>query len=237
MFALEDINKEKERYVSYSSNSIPDIKEVRYDLSGDTFGQVKFEEITSGNIILHLNKNISKYNIKYQTSILWHEFTHIYDLINCGYDIDMKKYYIKTISEIKAVQLELRYLLGLKKYEKVLYDTKTKIYLMNYHKTFEDIMDYYNACCKIAFEKLAKDKTTNHFNTAFNNFMYLCGCTSVSYHELEYVNKLLDNYPNEYSIQLKAFIELLYKKDELNICKAYSVFKDYVEMTSRLGIN
>lgn len=228
MFTLEEINNEKENYVAYSSNLIPDIMDVKYDLNGDTNGRINSSEIQNKDIILHLNKAISKYHIKYQTSILWHEFTHIYDELNCKYQDNLKKSYMKTLSEMKATSFEHRYLLSLKKYENVLYDTKTKIHFMNYHKDFESILDFYNKSSQMYFTKLANTKSPKDFDSAFNSFMYLCGATRITRHSPEYIKNMLKQYPNDFSIMLAAIVDLIYENNEIAICEAYETFQRVV---------
>ena len=228
MFTLDEINTHKSEYVKYSKNNIPMITNVIYDLTNGTMGQVNSCNITSDDVVLHLNPELFTYNSKYQIAVLWHEFTHIYDKLN--YDIDPKynSNYTKTISEIRATMYEMRFLLGMKSYDKILYDTSKKIYFMNYHPTIESVIIYYDTCCKNYFEKLKVDLSPYNFNNGFNNFMYLCGLVKLTYHDKDFLISKIKTYPAEYHPFLNKTIESIYNNNDVEVCNIYNDFKIYI---------
>ena len=215
-------------YIKYSNNNIPIIKNVFYDLKGGTLGQVNSSDILNDGVILHLNPQLFTYHPKYQTAVLWHEFTHISDKLN--YDVDPKydSNYTKTISEMKATMYEIRFLLNMKTYDKTLYDTSRKIHFMNYYPTIESVITYYNTCSKNYFEKLQAELSPYDFNNGFNNFMYLCGVTKLTFHDKSFLLKMTETYPSEYLQFLNKIIEYIYDNNDVEVCNTYNNFKMYI---------
>ena len=192
MFNISDINNEKIKYSRYTFHTLPDIDSVIYDLEGDTNGEVRRSDYINNKIIIHLNPLIDEYSIKYQKSILWHEFTHIFDLIN-----NQKDEYMCTISEFKASFFEHRYLLSLKNNER-LNNINVKIEFMNYKTTYIKILEYRYSLMKKYFTNTIKTRDNIFFNLAINNLMYFCGALKVignNKKTKEVVDKLAKQYP------------------------------------------
>lgn len=76
----------------------------------DMLGMWNFDELYNNNYNLFLNANLFSYNSLYIKSILFHEFTHLYDYINIKniyHEKDIIRELMNTYSEYHASQIEL----------------------------------------------------------------------------------------------------------------------------------
>ena len=97
------------KYTSQSSyRYLPDInlKEIKED---GVLAYFDFNELIDKKYNLKINKNIFQYNNNYIKSILFHEFTHLYDYINLKDSIEENDLMqiMNSYSEYHASQIEL----------------------------------------------------------------------------------------------------------------------------------
>lgn len=228
MFSITEINDELKKYNMYTFYKIPPINNVTYDLSGNTLGEIKGSNYKNNTIILHLNPELDNYFIQYQKSVLWHEFTHIHDLIN-----NQNNYYMKTISEINATMIQHRYLLSLK-INSLLDNINKKIIYMNYLTTYQKVLEFYHSCSLDGFNESCKSGSPQKFNHGMNYLMYLCGGLKIVRKKKEIINNITSAYPDLYKQHISSIINnlLINNKDE--------IIKEYVKMellTASIGIN
>ena len=175
MFTLDEINTEVDNYIKNTQKTIPYIQKVIY---GTTYpsGLVRFSDLEKQEYKLYLNSDNDKHPIKYRKSILWHEFTHIYDFINCK-DISERKYFMASVSEINASEIQHRYLtdIGMSDYitirTPIYFEGQTIQYMRNLFFHFEMI--------KSGIAKYEETKLPKHFEVTLNYAMYACGAVKL----------------------------------------------------------
>lgn len=136
--------KEYKKFMKESRlpNIIPVILED--DSSNRTIAYIEFDESRNGDVPIYINKKLFLYDRTYAKSILFHEFTHIYDMNITFFNIEDENKLIKLMasySEFHASQIELLVSLGYfvisPIYKK--FSMNRKIY---FESTFEKIDNY-----------------------------------------------------------------------------------------------
>lgn len=229
MFSIDEINNEVIEYKKYTQYNMPLINNVKYDLNGNELGEIRSSEYEKKDeIILHLNSCNDEYPIKFQKSILWHEFTHLHDIMN-NQDDD----YMKTISEIKATSIKDKFLLSLK-INDILNDTNKRIIYMNYSPPYQKVLEYYNSCAVDGLVVTSSNGNPRSFNYGMNNLMYLCGGLKNIRNKKEEAKKFISKYPDLYKKYVSSIINYLFTNCKEGIIAEY---KEMRILTAYIGIS
>ena len=110
MFTLEEINNEIQKYNMYTSYNIPEFQHIEHGDNDKYFGEIRCSEIIEDNYTIHISNELYDCPIEFQKSVIWHETTHLYDILRFRQNENMDGI-IKTYSESHAVSIQLRYLL------------------------------------------------------------------------------------------------------------------------------
>ena len=239
MISLEFINSERINFNKYTHYDIPIINNVFYERLIDTDAKVNYTDLVNNSISIYLSPKVDSYAIKYQQSVLWHEFTHISDfyrykllfptLIN---DI------LKSYSETHAKILQLRYLLDFSLHQTISKEKRT-IFFQNKEidlSTYATDMGNKSIHCAFSF---IQSKTPQDFDAFMNYYFYFLGY--IILHEKEHAFKLIkyviSKYPQQLHIDLyNLFISIFSDNAENSAIIYQKMFKQAVlsEVTSFL---
>ncbi len=201
MFTLDEINNEVDKYIKHTGKNIPYIQNVKYNNMGDTHGEVKGSDLIQDNYTLYLNPNNDKYLPVYQKSILWHEFTHIYDFTNNTNETE-REYYMPSVSEINSHEIQVRYLAGISSSDYItLYKT---IPYMRWTRMYAQILNY--------------------------NVMYACGATKLIRYGDEYFIKHIQNVIEPYKSIFIQIVKDLYDNNGKEIPLLFCDLKTQVHI-------
>lgn len=221
MFTLDEINKEVDKYINQTKMSIPYITNIDYKESNPD-GLVLRSELIQGKYIIHLNPKIHNYNKKYQKSILWHEFTHIYDYLKNATNKQGDSY-MKSVSEINSTEIEIRYLLDINSNQNI--SLYKEIIFMTYKPIYKQLLNYYLKVAKRGLEDFISSKNPKDFDYGITNIMYLCGASKVIQNGKDYLLKEISIIPDLFQKEISNIIKDLYDNQGENIPSIYSIAK------------
>lgn len=227
MYTLDEINNEVDKYIKHTGNNIPYIQNVKYNDMGDTHGEVKGSDLIQNNYTLYLNPNNDKYLPVYQKSILWHEFTHIYDFINNTNKTE-REYYMPSVSEINSHEIQVRYLAGINLSDYItLYK---KIPYMYWTRTYTQILNYFFVMTEKCIIEYEKSKNPKDFMSAFHNVMYACGTTKLIRYGDEHFIKHIQNVVEPYKSIFIQIVKDLYNNNGKEIPLLFCDIKTQVHI-------
>lgn len=177
---LRQINLLWEEYKrKYNIDSDVKISAVKYDTDKYVEGCFNLLELMEGKYILHLNKNMHLYSDNYAKFILFHEFTHFYDFINCPYEEQDKMFmWMNAYSEYHACKVTLARFIEMFTLTEVHLD---KIQLPGPYKEISIrrllVESFYRT--KICFDQFFSTFQLNDFASGFRQLMYLFGYLSL----------------------------------------------------------
>lgn len=226
MFTLEEINDEISKLNKYLKYNVPQIISFEYIDTNEFYGQVKREEITNNDYIIHFSNCLDDCVQQYQKSVIWHEATHIHDIIeikNKYPDKDISSI-IASYSEAHATEIQLRYLLKLNSSEII--DQKKRY--LPYKTNNKDVLgnitaNYINQSVQY-IKNFIISKNPKDFKSFINNYCYFCGYIRLKKKTdtdklVDYVHKL---FPYKYQKQLLELCEDIYTNNYLGCGITYS---------------
>jgi len=221
MFTLEEINNEVELFNKYTGYDVPQITEVLYDLTKEgSIGLVKQKEILNEMYCIHLNSNIHEFAIENQKAIVWHELTHVRDLLYYNNTVKDISSLMKTYSEVHAASIELKKLLGLNK-NSIQMDLNQHLNYLGYYTKYEYVINYHTTCTLKSLEDFLSDKKPYDFNFGINSFMYLCGSCIIIKNGCKIVNEKIDLFPKTYQDDLRLMCVYAFSNNHEGLSSLY----------------
>lgn len=233
MFTKDNIEKEIHMYEKFTKCKLPDRIDIMYEnISSNAI--VYKNEIVNGNNVIHLSNLNNKYFEEYQKAILWHEFTHISDIINFSKTMNEKQIsgVISTYSEAHATEIELRCLLKLK---------MSKTYKQP-HGSNGEIVSFENEMKSIGaitaqmlnnaytgYSSFIKTGFPEDFRKFLNNYCYFCGHLNMmnSIEANMLINGILNYYNKNDRNTLKDLYNAIHTK---NVFKCNDLYWDMYNM-------
>lgn len=226
MFTLEEINDEISKLNKYLKYNVPQIISLKYIDTNEFYGQVKREEITNNDYIIYFSNCLDDCVQQYQKSVIWHEATHIRDIIeikNKYPDKDISSI-IASYSEAHATEIQLRYLLKLNSSEIIDQKERYLPYKTNNREFLGNITaNYINQ--SVQYIKIFNaSRNPKDFKSFINNYCYFCGYMRLNKRTdadkiVDYVHKL---FPYKYQKQLLELYENIYTNNYLGCGINYS---------------
>lgn len=242
MTSIEQINKEVDLFTEYTGLFIPYFSDILISENVKYIGQINKKEILNNRFILHLNKNFENYPYILQKSILWHEFTHVYDILlfKDRFVPDVLDGVMGTYSESHAESIKFRILLNFKLNQQfnIGESKNTKIHVEN--NTF-DLSEYTKSFVTNSVIGLNSFFTSNNpdasdFNKFIKNFCYYCGFLKLhsKIEADEIFLSILHQYPQEHRPLLKKLYESIINNDLDKCSEVYHMY--YSLFMNRLNI-
>lgn len=224
MFTTEEINNLRQEYIKYTTYSIPEIQSIVYEDTKDFYGKVNYEDISSNNYVIHFSNDLNDCPVKFQKSIVYHEFTHIYDLTsNASLTKNQIDGFMHTFSEAHAESIKLRYLLSL--------DIKRKInqgvrYLENYNGKSDigTVTSTYLNQSLTSYGCFIKNPLPKHFYNFLHSYCHFCGYLTIRTPKDAKIilNGVLNKFPIQYCDDLRKLCYSIERKDIQECCEIYS---------------
>lgn len=226
MFDLNAINQELEKYNKYTSYNLPLLQNVEHDESTTYYGEIRKDEILSGNFTIHLSNSIYECTEEFQKSVLWHEFTHIYDILQYKeYPQKDLEGIMKSYSEAHAESIQLRYLLHMTP-KQIL---NQGVRYVNYKTGKESLSVITSEYINMSIQSLTNfqiSKSPQDFNSFTNNFFYFCGYMLLW--KRENADKLafhiISSYP-KYKDSLKMLYQSIMDEQYTTVASIYNTLK------------
>lgn len=234
MFTVDEVNQEIKNYIKYTSYVIPIIQDVIYVDTSEWYGEVNSQEILEGKYIIRFSNNLNNCPIEFQKSVIWHETTHIVDIIN-NKDLDksMLSGMMSTYSEAHAESIQLRYLLHI-----------TPKQIVNNGKRFlchvdgrEDLgavtANYINSSYQHLIN-FKKSKSPKDFQKFINGFSYFCGYMMLKTTKDANIlsGAIIEKYPKSYQKDLSDLYTYITTKNFLGCAAIYAKLKAEAMMES-----
>ncbi|MCI6858684.1 MAG: hypothetical protein MR867_05275 [Eubacterium sp.] len=155
------------------------ISAVVYDAEKYVEGFFNLLELLDGKYILHLNPRFHLYSDSYARFILFHEFTHFYDFINCPFDKSEDLFiYMNAYSEFHACRVTLaRFMERLT--IKTVHVNKIQIPGPFNEISIRNLLEEGLWRVKVSFEQFMNSLEPNDFIMTFRQLMYLLGYISL----------------------------------------------------------
>lgn len=216
MITLEEINYEVDEFNKYMGTQIPYFSDLKFE---DTYvhnAKIKKEDIFNNNFTLYIGKPFETNDLKSKKAILWHEFTHVMDILDLKekYDSDRLSGIISTYSEAHAESIKARKLLNinLNKQLKLGEAKRKRIYLSGGQSSI--LSQYEKFYIKSSVKGLelffaSSVPDANLFDIFLNNFCYFCGFLKL--HNKIEADKMILDVINEYPKELIPTLKDLYK--------------------------
>lgn len=221
MFTLNDINSELQKYNKYMNSDLDRFADVIYKDDYYMDAQIKDNDLNSNIYKIYINNKMSSYPIQYQKSVLWHEFTHLYDhnkYLNESHEFTNN--ILKSYSEAHAESIKYRYLLHLSRTQP----------LMNYNVnvlTSEGSMSYQKASGSLMNQSVyyMNQFLITHnpydFDNALNFAFYFYGAVSLLPKRSLILNKVLETYPKKFNYDIVNIGKAVFKKDVYKVIDIY----------------
>lgn len=222
MFALNDINNELEKYNRYMCSELKPLYDIRYIDKESADAQVKKQDLNNGKAIIYISKGIDNYPLAYQKSLIWHEFTHIYDYekysrVNKEFANDI----LKSYSEAHAESIKFRYLLKLS-IKQPLTNVKTKIITEKGITTFEIASGNLMNQSIYYMTQFLTSHNPYHFDNAINFALYFYGAISLLPKGKLVLKRVLEKYPKEFGYDVYEIGEAILQND---VDKAVNIYR------------
>lgn len=223
MFTKEEIDKLRLEYIKYTSFIIPEIDEVVYENTDRFYGEINYNEISLGKYIIHLSNSLNSCPIDFQKSVVYHEFTHIYDYISLK---SLSKSQIDSImhtySEAHAETIKLRYLLKLDMKCKINQGTRYIEDSEGKNDTGTVTSRYLNQSLTSYF-LLLKEKLPKHFYNFLHSYCHFCGYMTIRIPKeaIIIIDGILEKFPSQYRDDLKELYYAIEKKDFQKCCEIH----------------
>ena len=227
MFTVDDVNKEIQNYIKYTSYDVPTIQEIIYVDTLDYYGEVSSQEILEGKYIIRFSNSLNDCPIEFQKSVIWHEVTHIIDAIN---NKELNKSTLEcvmsTYSEAHANSIQLRYLLHITPKQIV---NQGKRYLI-YSKGREDLSivtsNYINQSLH-HLTSFRENKIPRDFKQFISQFSYFCGYMFLKKRTIadELSDGVISKFPNEYQSDLKNLYTHILNLNFVGCASVYTKLK------------
>ena len=225
MFERKDIQKLKDEYINYTSYNLPEINSIIYENTNDYLGQTINQEICNGIYNIYLSNSLNEHSEKFQKAILFHEFTHINDLLQIFSLTEPEiEAIMLTYSEAHAEAIKLRYLLNI--------DLKRKINQgVRYVEDVNGKLDlgtisarYLNTSLEY-YKKFKQEKNPEYFKKYIYHFCHYCGYLTIRIPKDtdKLLNGVLEKFPPLYQNKLK---ELYYAIESKNLHKCYALYME-----------
>lgn len=204
--------------------NLPNIAPV-FDISkaniNGSFVYIDVDELSSPTINLYIDENLFQYNERFRKSILFHEFTHVFDGVQTFEtirlsDVDKFNKIMATYSEYHASQIEILCNIGYKKAKPITkkFKMSDKVYFKD---EFVDIENYIIYPLADASVILDKNKHA-YFNLNDNeyNIKYVMAQKSIMYYLGKYniCEKYANKKPHDFFHKFSEFeqdVLLMYK--------------------------
>lgn len=214
MFTLDEINDEISKLNKYLKYNVPQIMSFEYIDTNDFYGQVKREEITNNDYIIRFSNCLDDCVQQYQKSVIWHEATHIHDIIdlqNKYPDKDISPI-IVSYSEAHATEIQLRYLLKLNSSEIIDQKKRYLPYKSNNKEVLGNITANYINQSVQYIKNYNVSRKPKDFKAFISNYCYFCGYMKLKKKSdadklVDYVHKL---FPYKYQKQLLELCKNIY---------------------------
>lgn len=230
------INKIQDYYNEYklfvNKKEIPQII-PDFDMSNsilNCFAYVNREEIRGENIPIYINKSLFEYPEQYYKSILFHEFTHIYDANSIFKDEDDTKFnsLMSSYSEFHASQIEILCNIG---YNRV-YNINQKFKMSTILSYKDELMDVDHYLLhpladatavlehgRYDFLQLSNNEFIKKFVLVQNNIMYYLGKYNIC-------EKFGNSKPHNFFKEFRNFeLDVLNIYESLKTKKYYDIIK------------
>lgn len=210
MFTLEEINNEVHKYNKYTSYEIPEFQKVEHDNSNKYFGEIRRNEIMNDNYIIHISDRLYDCPLEFQKSVIWHEATHLYNIINFKENENIEGI-MKTYSEAHAESIQLRFLLHINPKQIVNQGTRFLIYETGKEELSIVTGNYINHSLQ-ALNNFQMSKSPNDFDLFTNNFCYFCGYMMLKKRKdadklASYAISLFSKYKTDLQLLYKSIID------------------------------
>lgn len=221
-----------------SSEQLPDIK-IKRLFENNVYAKLNHNDLIKGKYILNINIDLFKYNEKFIRSILFHEFTHVYDfyMIHSNFTNEETLNLMTSYSEYNASKIELISQLGIDNIKSI-----TKRFPNNFNVVYKNetikIDEYviYPLASAMgiieserkAFNNLSDFEYAEKFMTSEKFMMYYYG-------KLDAANKYLDTpIPNIYLKNKTVFyneLEQLHNilNMDVDLKMRYHFIKEYLD--------
>ena len=175
MFTVDEVNKEIQNYIKYTSYNVPTIQEVIYVDSYDWYGEVTNQEILENKYIIRFSNNLDNCPLEFQKSVIWHEVTHIVDIINNKHlETSALGGMMSTYSEAHATAIQLRFLLHITP-KQIVNQGKRVLYYSNGRQDIGTVTaNYINKSYQYLMD-FGETKQPKDFQSFIREFSYFCG--------------------------------------------------------------
>ena len=234
---IQDIYRSFKKFIK--NNNLPEIipiYDVSYSKLDNVFSYVNPFPYKSTKVEIHISPELFEYKERFYKSILFHEFTHIFDLSNTlkNYNATEQNSLMSTYSEYHASQIELLCNLGYtsipiyKKFymsDKVVYQNEIESVEETLTRPLSDALAVLNKNQDAFISLPDKDYNIKYVKTK-KNIMYYLGKYNVcqKYATTKPFN-FFDNF-GEFKQDILNYYILLNNKDFKNIIKCDNVFRN-----------
>lgn len=234
MFTVDEVNKEIENYMKYTSYNIPIIQEIIYEDMTDYYGKVVTQEILESKYIIRFSNSLNECPLEFQKSVIWHEVTHIADIVNNkNMDKTALEGMMSTYSEAHAESIQLRYLLNITSKQKV---NQGKRFIW-YTKGKEDLgmvtANYINSSYQYLVD-FQKTKLPKDFQGFIREFCYFCGYMFLkTQKDAEKLSEhVICKFPKIYQKDMQELYKNILTQNYLGCAAVYTKMKAEAMMTS-----
>lgn len=232
MFTKDEVNNLVLKYNSDFKRNIPMFEAVEYD-EEKAEASVKLFELSNDKFIIHISNDMNSYHLKYQESVLYHEFTHVFDFITFKDKSDNVSDIVKSYSEMHAELCKIKYLISIFNKVKILNVANIKVYDKNEIKSLSVVSgNYFNQSVHF-MNKFLSNYDPYDIDDAIGNILYLCGYLSLEIKGKLIFKKVMDLYPPKYresflkiglaALDNKPIVAAQEYNNLINICKNDSV--------------
>ena len=227
MFTVDDVNQEIQKYIKYTSNDIPQIHDIIYIETSDWYGKVNSQEILQEKYIIYFSNNLIDCPLEFQKSVIWHEATHISDIItHQSLNTSTLDGMMSTYSEAHAESIQLRYLLHItpkqivNRGKRFLYNSNGRedlsIVTANYiNSSYQHLLDF------------KRNKSPEDFKRFINGFCYFCGYLFLKTpNDANILSKaIIEKYPPNYQKDLSDLYAYIMSQNFLGCASVYTKLK------------
>ena len=227
MFTKEKINEIKNEFTVYTGYNIPEINSIIYKNTIDFYGEVTRQEILSGNYTVHLSNSLNDCPETFQKAVLFHEFTHIYDLIsNSSLPDNNIEGIMNTYSEAHAEAIKLRYLLNINLRRKINQGVRYLVWNTG-RKDLGTVTSTYLNYSLEHCNNFQRSKQPKHFKKFIYSYCHFCGYLSIRIdNDVQILlDGILSKFPNQYHNNLIELYYAIANSDLQKCCVIYAKLK------------
>lgn len=170
------------------------IEEVVFDAPEEVEAFFDLIELLAGKRILHMTRRAHIYRSEFIKFILTHEFTHLYDFINCPFDIEDHErlfLYMNSYSEFHACKVTLEMLIKDLSNDDKVYVNKNQIPGPFKDISIRRLMEESLYRTKLAYDTFYVITIPHHFVNSFRQLMYLYGYISILKNDMDTLERTL----------------------------------------------